>query len=258
MPSEEKPEKKRGSATTDGPGHASRRLVRSALKAALATLDAGSGHPYASLVTVATTAAGEPVILISRLALHTQNLTRDPRASLLLDGSGRDGDPLAGGRVSVIGRAVQIGGDEVAPVRQRFLARHPAAEVYADFADFAFWRLDVERAHFVGGFGRIVSLAREDLLMTDVASSSALIGAEADIIGHMNADHADAIELYATRLLGAQPGPWRMTGIDPLGVDLVLAGEGLRLDFDHPIRTPSEARTLLSALARAARDGRTS
>ncbi|MEW5963116.1 MAG: DUF2470 domain-containing protein [Pseudomonadota bacterium] len=234
------------------PDRVARRLVRSAFKGALATLDRSSGHPYASLVTVATDAAGEPLLLVSRLALHTQNLEHDARASLLVDASGGDGDPLAGGRVSVIGRAVRLDRGSDAAERRRFLARHPAAEGYASFADFAFWRLVVERAHYVGGFGRIVSLAREDVVL-DLAGREGLLAAEDDILAHMNADHADTLALCATRLLGAEPADWRMTGIDPEGLDLVAGGEGLRLDFDSPIGSPAEARVALAALARAAR-----
>lgn len=236
-----------------GPDRASRHLVRSALKASLATLDADSGHPYASLVTVATDVAGQPLLLLSRLALHTRNLAQDPRASLLFDGSGGDGDPLAGGRVSLIGRAERLDGAAIEPARRRFLARHPAAEAYAGFADFAFWRLEVERAHYVGGFGRIVSLKRDDLLL-DVSGSQSLVASEIGILEHMNSDHAEAIGLYATRLLGAGPGPWRMTGIDPEGIDLVAGGQGLRVDFEQPISTPADARKALSGLAGAARE----
>lgn len=234
------------------PDRVVRRLLRSALKGALATLDRSSGHPYASLVTVATDAAGEPLLLISRLALHTRNLEQDARASLLVDASGEDGDPLAGGRVSVVGRAERIEPGADAAERRRFLARHPAAEGYAGFADFSFWRLVVERAHYVGGFGRIVPLAREDVVL-DLAGRDRLLAAEDEILAHMNADHADALALYATRLLGAAPGDWRMTGIDPEGLDLVAGGRSLRLDFDAPIAAPAEARIALAALARAAR-----
>ena len=120
--------------------------------------------------------------------------------------------------------------------RARFLARHPAAAGYADFPDFSFYAFDITSAHFIGGFGRIVDLPRDDLLI-DVAGAEALSEREDDIVGHMNEDHADAIELYATRLLGAAPGAWRMTGIDPEGCDLVLGARALRLPFDTRITT---------------------
>lgn len=137
-----------------------RSLVRGSLKAALATLDAKTGHPYASLVTVSTSLTGNPVFLISKLALHTQNLIQDPRASLLFDATDGHADPLAGARATLIGRA-RITTDECD--RARMIARHPGAARTADFPDFSFWTLDIERAHYIGGFGRIRTLSAEAL-----------------------------------------------------------------------------------------------
>lgn len=228
---------------------AAKRLMRQALKAALATTHESTGFPYASLITVASEPDGTPVFLISTLAQHTKNLLADPRASILFDGTDGLGDPLQGGRISVYGRAEKSGD---ARARARFLARHPEAEGYADFADFAFWRLAVEGAHYVGGFGRIHDLSRADL-MTQTSAAGALIEAEAGIVEHMNDDHADAIELYATRLLGAEPGAWRMSGCDPDGCDLLLGAQALRLDFPAPVANPEEARRALVALVQQAR-----
>ncbi len=132
-------------------------------------------------------------------------MPRDARASLLIDGTGTDADPMAGARITLIGEARPT---TSATARRRFLARHPAAAGYADFPDFSFYAFDIASAHFIGGFGRIVDLQREELLI-DVAGAEALIEREADITSHMNEDHADAIELYATRLLG---GPHRARG----------------------------------------------
>ena len=168
-----------------------RGLVRRALKASLATIASGSSYPYASLITTATEASGAPIFLISGLAQHTKNLAEDPRASILFDGTGAAGDPLQGARVTLWGRAEKVV-DEA--VRRRFLARHPEAAFYADFADFAFWRLRVEGAHYIGGFGRIVDFAPEELLV-DTEAAGDLLAAEPDILAHMNADHADAIRL---------------------------------------------------------------
>lgn len=229
-----------------------RRLLRTALKGALATLDRRSGHPYASLVTLATEPDGAPLMLISKLALHTQNLAADARASLLIDGTSASGDPLAGGRVTFIGRAEPTGSPTA---RGRFLARHPHAEGYAGFPDFAFYSLKLEGAHFIGGFGRIVDLAPSDLLL-DLSGAEALVAAESDIVAHMNEDHAGALELYATELCGAPGGPWRMTGIDPEGCDIVCDGETCRVLFGGRITSPGEARQELVRLAEEAR-GRT-
>lgn len=229
-----------------------RRLARGALKAALATIERGSGTPYASLVTVATEPCGTPILLVSRLAVHTQNLLADPRASLLFDGTDGAGDPLAGGRVTVVGKVVAASG---ATHRRRFLARHPAAQMYADFSDFGFFRLEVERGHYIGGFGRIVDLGREDLVV-DLSEAAALVSAETEIVDHMNGDHADAIALYAGRAKGRsiEAGEYRMTGIDPEGFDLVGRGEAVRITFESPIESPADARRVLAALAREARE----
>ncbi|RTL63465.1 MAG: HugZ family protein [Hyphomicrobiales bacterium] len=222
-------------------------LVRSALKAALGSLD--EGHPYASLVLVATDPDGAPLLLISGLARHTRNLKADARASLLFDGTGQDADPLSGPRVTLRGRAVPTG-DPVS--RRRFLARHPSAEGYASFADFGMWRLEVSDAHFIGGFGRIIDVARDDLLVP-TGEAAALIAAEPDIVAHMNADHMDAVQVYATRLAGEDPGDWRVSGIDPAGLDLVAWPRAARIPFESLVRTPGDARKALVILAEKAR-----
>jgi len=225
-----------------------RSMVRPALKASLGTLLQPSGHPYASLLLTATEPDGSPIFLISKLALHTKNLTADARASLLIDATGTDADPMAGARITLIGEARPT---TSATARRRFLARHPNAG-YADFPDFSFYAFDIASAHFIGGFGRIHDLPRSDLLI-DVAGTEALIENEPGIVGHMNEDHADAIELYATRLLGGTPGEWRMTGIDPEGCDLVLGARALRLVFATRITNGEEARRELVRLVGEAR-----
>jgi hypothetical protein len=225
-----------------------RGLLRRAFKGSLATIDRNNGYPYASLITVATDAAGAPTLLISNLARHTANLASDARASIILDETGALADPLQGARVTVWGRAEKDAGEGV---RRRFLARHPEAAFYADFPDFAFWRLAVEGAHYIGGFGRIFDLAPSDLLV-QTESVKRLLDGEADIVEHMNSHHADAVELYATAV-GASAGSWRMTGIDPEGCDIVLDGAARRILFAVPVRTPAEARKELVRLAAEAR-----
>lgn len=227
-----------------------KRLLRCGLKAALATIDRETGYPYASLITVATSAGGAPVFLISRLAKHTTNLLADPRASILYDGTGGLGDPLEGGRISLRGEAHPIDDPRA---EARFLARHPSARSYAGFADFSFYGLRIEGAHYVGGFGSIHDFSPEDLL-TPLGGAEALLDAEPDIVEHMNEDHADAVELYATKLLGAPPGAWRFAGCDPDGCDLVLEDRALRLDFPQRVTSPQTVRTTLARLARKARN----
>ena len=233
------------------PAAAVKSLIRRSLKASLATLDRQNSGPYASLVTLATAADGAPLMLISRLAIHTQNILADPRAGLLIDGTSAEGDPLAGGRVSLMGRVAVT---EHASEKRRFLARHPEAEMYAAFTDFAFYRFEIERAHYVGGFGRIVDLKPADILI-DISSASALIDSEPDILAHMNEDHTDALALYAAWSTGEhqEPAAWKMTGIDPEGLDIVGPAGPLRINFPAPIATPGDARKALAALAATAR-----
>jgi len=229
-----------------------RALMRRAFKGSLATIQSGSGYPYASLITLATDPSGAPIFLISKLARHTANLAHDDRASVLIDATGALADPLQGARLTLHGRAEPTA--EVT-ARRRFLARHPEAAFYGDFPDFGFWRLRVEGAHYIGGFGRIFDLDPGDLLLP-LADAEGLVEAETGIVAHMNEDHADALELYATALGDAGPGPWRMAGIDPEGFDIVLGGEARRILFAQRVATPAEARTELVRLAAEARAGR--
>jgi putative heme iron utilization protein len=170
----------------------------------------------------------------------------------MVDETGALADPLQGARVTLYGR-VERTADEA--VRRRFLARHPEASFYADFPDFAFCRLVVEGAHYIGGFGRIFDLAPNELLI-ETGRAAILLEAEPEIVEHMNEDHADAVELYATALADGEPGAWRMTGIDMEGFDLVLDGAAHRVLFAEPIATPAEARKELVRLATEARAGR--
>jgi putative heme iron utilization protein len=228
-------------------------LLRSTRAGALATIDRNTGHPFASLVNVATDSDGAPLILVSRLSTHTANLELDGRASLLLASSGK-GDPLAHPRLTLIGSFSQIAReDQREPrLRRRFLARHPKSELYAGFADFSFWRLDAVSAHLNGGFARAADLKAADVL-TDVSGADNLIEAEAGAVAHMNGDHAEAVRLYATKLLGDDDGPWRLTGIDPDGLDLALGDATLRLPFRQRVLTADQLRKTVVDLAAKAR-----
>jgi heme iron utilization protein len=228
-------------------------LLRATRSGTLATLDRNTGHPFASLVNVATDVDGAPIILVSRLATHTANLETDGRASILLAATGK-GDPLAHPRLTVLGAFAQIArSEECEPrLRRRFLARHPKSELYAGFADFSFWRLDVASAHLNGGFARAADLAAADVL-TDTGGAAELIEAEAGAVTHMNADHADAVRLYATRLLGAEDGTWRLTGLDPEGLDLACGDAALRLPFPERVTSAEQLRNTVVALAKKAR-----
>jgi putative heme iron utilization protein len=228
-------------------------LLRAIRAGTLATLDRNTGHPFASLVNVATDADGSPVILVSRLSTHTANIEVDGRASILLAQTGK-GDPLAHPRLTVLGRLKQLARQDAdeARVRGRFLARHPKSELYAGFGDFAFWRMEIASAHLNGGFARAADLTADDV-RTDLSDAGDLVAAEADALAHMNADHAEACRVYATKLLGEPDGQWRMTGIDPDGADLALNERTARLAFPRRVTDPGQLRQVLVALAGEAR-----
>lgn len=230
------------------PKSAAKKLLREARSGALATLMAGSGDPYCSLVNVATEADGSPLLLISGLAVHTKNIAADPRVSLMLD-ERKEGDPLEGARVMLMGTAA-VTDDPAA--RRRYLARQPEAAMFAGFKDFAVYRLAVKGAHLVAGFGRIVDLKPEDIL-TDIRGAETLVEAEAEICAHMNDDHADAVRLCATKLLGAPDGAWRCVGSDPEGLELQNGRLGLRLAFPQRVTSPGVLRQVLKQLAHQAR-----
>jgi putative heme iron utilization protein len=248
------PEGARAPADFDPVGLA-KSLLRATRAGTLGTLDRNTGHPFASLVNVATDTDGAPLILTSRLSTHTANLEADGRASVLLAQTGK-GDPLAHPRLTVLGlfARVEKGSAEEARVRRRFLARHPKSELYAGFGDFSFWRLHVASAHLNGGFARAADLTATDVL-TDLSGADELIAAEEGAVEHMNSDHAEATRLYATRLLGEDDGPWRISGLDPEGADLAAGDRTARLAFRERVTSAGALRQMLVELAKRARSG---
>ena len=233
----------------DDPAHVARALLRGCDMATLGTLSAADGGPYVSLVQVASDHDGAPLLLVSDLAEHTRNARADSRVSLLFDGTAGLASRLTGARLSLVGR--------MAPSteprhRERFLARHPGAASYAGFADFSVFAMAPERAHLVAGFGRIHWL---DWAALRGPAPPELVAAEAGIVAHMNADHGDAIDLYARVLAGRTGGGgWRMTGCDAEGIDLRRAGEVARIPFARSVTDAAGARAELVRLARLARE----
>lgn len=228
-----------------------KRLLRSVPTAALAT-STPDHHPFASLVTVATTPDGTPILLVSRLAAHTRNLEADPRLSLLLARPG-EGDPLAHPRLTILGTAERVTDPGTrAAARARFLAKHPKAELYADFPDFSFWLVTVERAQLVGGFGRQAGFDRA-ALKTSLDGAESLVAAETEALAHLDADHKDVLALYAITLAGERQGEWHATGLDPEGLDLALGDRTARIDFPGRVETPEDLRRTLVELAARAR-----
>lgn len=227
-----------------------KRLMRVIRAGALATLTP-EGFPFASLTTVATAMDGAPLLLMSSLSAHTRHLMADGRASLLLAQSGK-GDPLAHPRLTLVGRMVRLEEAARASARTRFLARHPKAALYADFGDFSFWRMEIERAHLNGGFARAATF-QAPALVTDVSSAGELAEIEMSAIEHLNADHAEAVRLYATRIAGEADGRWRVTGVDPEGLDLAAGDLATRVLFDDYVVDGAGLRRATVALAAAAR-----
>jgi putative heme iron utilization protein len=237
--------------TEQQPGETVRGLMRRAQRAALATALArdASAWPYASLVLVALDHDASPLLLLSDLADHTRNLATDPRVGLLFDGTAGWLDPLAGARACVLGRV------EPAPstrLLDRYVARHPGAEAYAGFGDMKLYRVAVERAHLVAGFGRVHWVGAEAVLL-DTPGAEDLARAEAEILGHMNRDHAEAVGLIARHVLGLDGKGWRLVGIDPEGCDLGREGALARADFDKRALDADSARVELVRLTKRAR-----
>jgi putative heme iron utilization protein len=211
------------------------------------------GYPYGSFVTVAFDNDGNPVFLISELAEHTKNLARDPRASLLV-AEGGAADPLANGRVTLLGPCTRVA-DVDGAARTAFLAAHPNARYYADFRDFAFWTLHVQSARYIGGYGRMSWIEQDEWRH---AEPDPLRSSASAIVAHMNADHSDALVLYcrafskATHITTAS-----MTSVDRYGFEMSAATpEGprpIRLAFAAPVGTSEEARAALIAMVKDAR-----
>jgi putative heme iron utilization protein len=228
-----------------------RSLLRRSRQGALATLMAGSGDPYCSLVNVASHVDASPILLISRLALHTKNILADNRVSLMLDERAA-GDPLEGARIMLAGRAEEASDEAAGILRRRYLNAHPSAEAFVDFKDFSFFRIVPSGAHLVAGFGRIIDLTPAQFL-TKIDDASELLEAEQGAVEHMNEDHREAMNLYATRLLGAESADWTCTGCDPDGMDMQAGATVLRLDFPERVTSGTGLRKMLVRLAGEAR-----
>ena len=244
------PEKPEPAATAqpeyDAIGEA-KRLLRTIRAGALATLDS-NGFPFATLVNVATAHDGAPILLMSTLAAHTRNLEARGQASILLAQTGK-GDPLAHPRLTISGFLAR---DADPALRARFLARHPKSALYAGFADFSFWRMTPGSFHLNGGFARAADF-EPGAILTDLAGADDLIAAEASAIEHLNADHADALRLYAAKLDGQPDARWLATGVDPDGLDLAAGDRTSRIHFPSRIATSAALREMLVALAKRAR-----
>ena len=221
----------------------------------LATLSARHpGHPFASAMPYALDARGEPVVLISSMAMHTQNLLADPRASLLVMQPGWTGDPLAAARLTLMGEASRLDDADAAAARAAYLAWHERARYWVDSEDFAFWRLAVLDVYFVGGF------AAMDWVTADAycaARPDPLADDGPKILAHMNRDHADALVAYARHFAGETADEATMVSVDRLGFRLRLRQgdrqQGVRIAFPHEVTSARQSREVLIEMLRQAR-----
>lgn len=214
-----------------------------------------AGYPFGSVAPYGVDASGRPTFLISSMAMHTQNLDADARASLLVMQPGWQEDPLAASRVTLVGDATPVPEAEREAVRADYLERQPNARYWVDFADFAFYRLDVARIYYVAGFGAMGWVAADEYRG---AGHDPLADSAAGIIEHMNADHADALLLYCKVFAGHPADAATMTSVDRMGIRVrARRGErlqGLRINFPREVRTPLECRKVLVEMVRDARE----
>ncbi len=232
-----------------------RTLVHLGRTATLSTrLRKHDGYPFGSVAPYGVDAAGQPTLLISRLAVHTQNLLADARASLLVTQPGWSEDPLAGARVTLVGRATPVAEGERAALREDYLQRQPTARYWVDFGDFAFYRLAVDDLYYVAGFG---AMGWVEAAAYRTAAPDPLAEHAAGILEHMNADHGEALVLYCRAFANLAAEAATMTAVDRMGFRLrARVGErlqGLRINFPRDVRTPLEVRTALVEMVRQAR-----
>lgn len=241
------------------PTHAERcrTLVAGESRGALSTLAPDpSGYPFGSVVSFGLADDGDPLFFVSHMAEHTQNALRDPRASLLVTEPVADGaDPLASGRVTLLGLLAPIDAADLDVARERYLAANPAASYYIDFGDFTFLRLTVDHLRYVGGYGR---MSWVDAPAYKAAEPDPLADAAAGIIGHMNDDHADAQVLFCRHFAGlAETTEASMSAVDRYGFDLVAVTPGhrtpVRLAFPEECTTGEQVRTAMVAMVAEAR-----
>ena len=212
------------------------------------------GFPFASVMPYGLDESGRPTFLISTMAMHTQNLQADPRASLLVAQPEASGDPLGASRITLIGNVERISEDDMAEARTLYLARHQNSKYWVDFDDFSFYRMAVIDLYYVGGFGVMgwVEAAQYEHAMPDPLSDAA-----AGILEHMNADHADALVLLARKFAGIEAQEATMISVDRLGFNVRLKTpdrmRGARIAFLREVRSPDETRKVLVEMVKQAR-----
>jgi putative heme iron utilization protein len=233
----------------------SRTLLHLSSVATLSTLSRKQpGFPFGSLMPYALDPAGRPLFLISTMAMHTQNLKADPRASLFITQPAPDGDVLGAARVTLVGNVLQLPDSEKPEVRELYLKAHPSSHYWVDFNDFAFFRLDPVDIYYVGGFGVMGWVTAPDYA---TAAPDPLANAAQGILDHMNADHADSLILLARVHAKVEAEAATMTSVDRLGFHVRLqtaAGvKGARIPFLHEVANPADTRAVLVEMVQQAR-----
>ena len=253
-----------GGATSDQPAvpepsfaERARTLLHLGRIGSLSTLSKKQpGFPFGSLMPYGLDGEGRPIFLISTMAMHTQNLQADPRASLFVTEPGIIGDPLGSSRVTLIGTVGRIAESELAVARAAYLTRYPDSKYWVDFEDFFFYRMDVVDVYYVGGFGVMGWVAASEYSQ---AQSDPLVEHKSDILQHMNADHKDALILLAKRFAGIEAQEAEMISIDRLGFHVRLKTQdgvhGTRIAFLREVRDPSQTREVFIEMVKQARQG---
>jgi putative heme iron utilization protein len=212
------------------------------------------GFPFGSLMPYAIDPTGRPLFLISNMAMHTQNVKADPRASLFVTQPSADGDPLGAARATLVGNILQVPDEEKQAVRELYLARHANASYWVDFTDFSFFRMDILDVYYVGGFGVMGWVTAPDYA---ASAPDPLATTAPGIIEHMNADHIDSMILLASKHSQLEATEASMTSVDRLGFHLRLKTsegmKGTRINFPDEVATPNATRAALVAMVQEAR-----
>jgi heme iron utilization protein len=241
------------------PSHAERVRTLTSLSS-VATLSTISrkhpGFPFGSLMPFALDSSGRPIFLISNMAMHTQNLKSDPRCSLFVGQVAADGDPLGAARATLLGTAEPVPQDDVAEVREKYLARHENSRYWVDFSDFSFFRLQPIDVYYVGGFGVMGWVEAGEY---EQAAPDPLAEDAPGILAHMNADHVDSMILLARSHVSLEATEATMTSVDRMGFSLRLKTsdgmKGARINFPHEVVNSQQTRTVLVEMVRKARLG---
>ncbi len=216
------------------------------------------GFPFGSVMPYGLDNNGRPIFLISTMAMHTQNLQADHRASLLLTQNDADAgaDPLGASRVTLVGNVLPIPQPDLAEARRLYLARYANSRYWVDFEDFSFYRLDVVDVYYVGGFGVMGWVSASEY---ERSQSDPLADSMAEIIQHMNADHKDSLVLLARKFARIDSEEAAMTAVDRLGFHVRLKTQdgmrGARIAFLREVSNPADTRKVMVEMVQQARSG---